>query len=81
MCAIRECFEETGILLVNRVDDATHLLAVETGDREHARHLIHANTIRFQDWVKERKGVLDVGRLSPSIFDVLRHLNCTIQRA
>lgn len=57
--AIRETFEESGILLAKKEDGS--LLEVEEGVREKARKEIHAGKLKFQDWVKSLGGVIDSG--------------------
>ena len=61
LAAVRECFEESGILLAKRADNLERLLELSDEERYQGRHAIHENTIGFQDWVKEHKGVPDVG--------------------
>lgn len=63
--AIRECFEESGILLARRNDGSGDLLDVEEGVREMARKDIHAGKVRFRDWVEEMGGVVDTDSLIP----------------
>ncbi|KAN0093745.1 hypothetical protein V8E51_016929 [Hyaloscypha variabilis] len=62
--AIRECFEESGILLA-KGNGGTSLLEVEEAERERARKEIHAGKLKFGDWVKERGGVMDTDGLIP----------------
>lgn len=71
MGAIRECFEESGILLARRRDGGGsgsgsgngngELLEVEEAVRERARREIHAGKIKFKEWVGEMGGVVDTG--------------------
>ncbi|EFQ33591.1 NUDIX domain-containing protein [Colletotrichum graminicola M1.001] len=65
--AIRECFEETGILLATKKNsnDRSMLINVSTADREKARKLIYGGKVRFGDWVDSVGGVPDTGRLIP----------------
>lgn len=65
--AIRECFEESGILLA-RKKDGGGLLDVEENEREKGRRDVHAGKVRFVDWVEERGGVLDVGELDARLI-------------
>ena len=58
--AIRECFEECGILLAKRKDGAG-LLEVGDEERIKARKAVHANTVKFSDWVERQGGVVDTG--------------------
>jgi hypothetical protein len=60
--AIRECFEESGLLLAKkRGDDSGVLLDVDEAERERARKEIHDGKLRFVDWVKDLGGVVDSG--------------------
>ena len=60
--AIRECFEESGILLARRANAAgSGLLAVGDRERDAARKDIHANRIHFVDWVHSKGGSSDTG--------------------
>lgn len=62
--AIRECFEETGILLAKRKDGSDELVSVETELRDSARKKIHGNEIRFTEWVDSVGGIPDTGMVS-----------------
>lgn len=66
MAAIRECFEESGILLAKRVESPGELLVLSDEEREHGRHAIHQEKISFQAWVKQHDGIPDIG--TPSQF-------------
>ena len=59
--AIRECFEESGILLAKTNDGSGAILEVPEDDREKARKDVHAGKIRFADWVNSRGGIIDSG--------------------
>ena len=59
--AIRECFEESGILLAKKNDGSDSLLEVEETERERARKEIHAGKLKFLDWVEAQGGVVDTG--------------------
>jgi hypothetical protein len=59
--AIRECFEESGILLARKNDGSGTLLDVLENERERARKEIHDGKLRFLDWVKSQGGVVDTG--------------------
>ncbi len=65
MGAIRECFEESGILLAKRNDGSGDLLEVEESIREQGRKDIHAGKVKFGDWVKKMGGVVDTGMFPP----------------
>ncbi|KAG4436048.1 hypothetical protein IFR05_008480 [Cadophora sp. M221] len=62
--AIRECFEESGILLA-RKKGGEGLLEVGEEERERARKSIHAGKERFEDWVERMGGVVDIEALHP----------------
>ncbi|TLS25578.1 hypothetical protein PpBr36_07306 [Pyricularia pennisetigena] len=63
MAAIRETFEESGILLA--VDNANQkrLLELSDTDRELGRKKVHSNEIKFDDWLASTGGVPDTGNL------------------
>ena len=75
--AIRETFEESGILLARRRRRATPSTSGEGGDqqqllldlpepvREAGRRAVHAGSARFVDWLAGAGGVADVGGLVP----------------
>lgn len=60
MAAVRECFEESGILLA-RNRDGGDMLMIELEEQMAARKKVHAGRIRFADWLAERGGVADIG--------------------
>ena len=64
MAAIRECFEESGILLAKKKGSQS-LLQVEERDRENARHAIHEGKLNFQAWVDQMGGSPDLDGLTP----------------
>lgn len=68
MAAVRECFEETGILLARRKGDESRLVHVDVAEREAARKRIHGNEVRFGDWVESLGGVPDTGMVYPFII-------------
>jgi 8-oxo-dGTP pyrophosphatase MutT (NUDIX family) len=59
--AIRECFEESGILLATKNDGSGAILEVPEDVREKGRKEIHSGKVRFGDWVKSQSGVVDSG--------------------
>ena len=68
LAAIRETFEESGILLARdaRVKGpAAPLLNLPAGERDAARRAIHQNETRFVEWVEGAGGVVDVDGLVP----------------
>jgi hypothetical protein len=60
--AIRECFEESGILLARLNDSSGALLQVPEAEKERARKEIHSGRLRFSDWVKSQGGLVDTGK-------------------
>ncbi|KAK0115510.1 hypothetical protein ONS95_000212 [Cadophora gregata] len=62
--AIRECFEESGILLARR-KDGVGLLEVEDEVREKGRRDVHEGKIAFEKWVEGLGGVVDIDSLHP----------------
>jgi hypothetical protein len=75
--AIRECFEESGILLAKRGDGSGKLLEVTEEVREKGRKDVHSGKVKFLDWVREQGGVVDTGKylltkfLFPHLFSFL----------
>lgn len=66
--AIRELFEESGILLAKDTTDADssgRLMHVEDEMRERGRHDIHNNKVTFAEWLKEQNpnAEMDTGTL------------------
>lgn len=59
--AIRETFEETGILLAKKKHGSGELVSLENVDREAARKKIHNNQVKFTDWVDSVGGIPDTG--------------------
>ena len=59
---MRECFEESGLLLAKKKgDDSGVLIEVGESERERARREIHSGKLRFVDWVEGLGGVIDSG--------------------
>ena len=65
--AIRECFEESGILLAKKRDDSERLLELSDNERESDRHAIHKNSVTFQQWLRDKGGVPDIG-MQPLLY-------------
>jgi 8-oxo-dGTP pyrophosphatase MutT (NUDIX family) len=65
MAAIRETFEESGILLAKNKRTG-ELLAVDEKERERARKAVHDGTVTFPTWLAEQGGVADIGSLLSS---------------
>lgn len=64
LAAVRETFEESGILLAKR-KEGEGLLEVSDAVREAGRKAVHGNTIKFVDWLDSVGGVPDTGRTMP----------------
>jgi hypothetical protein len=60
MAAIRETFEESGILLAYN-NGFGRLLEVEDSQREAGRKAIHKGDIAFPKWLAQKGGRADVG--------------------
>ncbi|KAI6769513.1 hypothetical protein HG530_004142 [Fusarium avenaceum] len=60
--AIRETFEETGILLAKKDNE---LINLSSEDRDLARKQIHNNQIKFMDWLKSLGAEPDLDGLIP----------------
>jgi hypothetical protein len=61
MAAIRETFEESGILLAKT--SSGRLVEVEESERERGRKSIHKGDVTFPSWVSEKGGNPDIGKL------------------
>jgi 8-oxo-dGTP pyrophosphatase MutT (NUDIX family) len=61
--AIRELFEESGILLARDATNPPKLVHVDEAAREKGRHDIHNNKIGFGEWLKEQnsRAEMDTG--------------------
>lgn len=58
--AIRELFEESGILLAK--DPSTGaLVTLKENDREAARRAVHSGRVKFRNWLKDQKVEPDIG--------------------
>ena len=69
--AIRETFEETGILLAKRKDGSGELVDLSTDDRDAARKKIHGNQVKFTEWVESVGGIPDTGWFFSSLLILL----------
>ncbi|KAL8731840.1 MAG: hypothetical protein Q9166_003124 [cf. Caloplaca sp. 2 TL-2023] len=63
--AIRECFEESGILLARNLHSPSSLLQLNEKERDAGRHAIHNKKTGFQDWVSSYGGIPDTKPLYP----------------
>lgn len=64
MAAIRETFEESGILLA-RNNGFGRLIEVPQDQREEGRKLVHGNQIPFTKWLAQKGGRADIDGLTP----------------
>ncbi|KAF1982544.1 hypothetical protein K402DRAFT_397450 [Aulographum hederae CBS 113979] len=62
--AIRETFEESGILLAKN-NGFGRLIEVEDGEREAGRKLVHKNEVPFKTWLAKKGGRADIENLIP----------------
>lgn len=69
LAAIRETFEESGILLA-RNNAFGRLIEVDDKEREEGRELVHAGKVEFTKWLAQKGGRADTGAYtlhSPSV--------------
>lgn len=59
--AIRETFEECGILLAHESGSKTKPLNLPSAERDKARKEIYENKVRFNEWLASVGGVADTG--------------------
>lgn len=60
LAAIRETFEESGILLA-RNNGFGRLIEVPEGERDEGRKLVHSDQIPFRQWLAKKGGRADTG--------------------
>ena len=72
LAAIRECFEESGILLARAQSNVSslektgvQLIEVSEEERDEARKRVHAEEVGFVEWVKDKGGEPDIDGLVP----------------
>ena len=65
LAAIRECFEESGLLLAKRQSKLADLVELSEQEREEGRKIVHSEKVPFRDWVNQRGGVVDTEGLVP----------------
>ncbi|KAF6226242.1 hypothetical protein HO133_009108 [Letharia lupina] len=63
--AIRECFEESGILLARKQENTAELVELAEQEREEGRKAVHAEKVPFADWIKQKGGRMDTEGLVP----------------
>lgn len=60
MAAIRETFEESGIILARNAGFG-RLIEVPEREREEGRKQVHSNKVMFEDWLASKGGKADTG--------------------
>lgn len=66
MGAVRECFEESGILLARKVPNSTQrLFSLTEKEREEGRYAIHNGTTTFLEWLESIGAFPALGTLKP----------------
>ena len=63
--AIRECFEESGILLARKRGNAEQLMELAERERDEGRKAVHAEKVLFEEWVGQKGGEMDTQGLVP----------------
>ncbi|KAI0966381.1 hypothetical protein F4678DRAFT_475895 [Xylaria arbuscula] len=66
--AIRETFEESGILLARQGNKKGPLLNLPTAERDEARKAIYENAISFEKWLESVGGVADTGKQAKLVY-------------
>lgn len=61
MAAIRETFEESGIILA-RNSGFGRLIEVPEAEREEGRRQVHSNKVKFESWLAGKGGKPDIGK-------------------
>jgi len=61
MGAVRETFEESGILLAHKVEGKGRLVEVEEGEMLKGRKEVHGRKVKFEKWLDSVGGRADVG--------------------
>ncbi|KAL9103742.1 MAG: hypothetical protein Q9163_001246 [Psora crenata] len=65
LAAIRECFEESGLLLAKQSSDPDVLIHLSEQQRDEGRRVIHSQEISFLDWLKRNAAIPDTDGLIP----------------
>ena len=61
LAAIRECFEESGILLAKKLGSSSELIKLSDELLGEGRRSIYENKVGFKDWVAQHGGYPDTG--------------------
>ena len=70
LAAIRETFEESGIVLA-RNNGFGRLIEVSEEERESGRKAVHNSETRFPDWLAKKGGRADTGKLPMSQLQIM----------
>ncbi len=70
MAAIRETFEESGILLAKNAGFG-RLIEVEDAEREEVRKLVHTGKVKLEKWLAGKGGRADTGECSLKPLNLL----------
>lgn len=63
--ALRECFEESGILLARKQENTDQLVELTERERDEGRKAVHAEKVPFDEWVNQKGGEMDTEGLVP----------------
>ena len=78
LAAIRETFEESGILLAKNKKTGRLLTEVGDEEREEGRKAVHGGKVKFTEWLAEKGGVADTGAHAHTrILSSKRPPNCS----
>ena len=58
--AIRECFEESGILLARQQEKSEELVELSEQERDEGRKVVHSEKVPFAEWVEQNGGRMDI---------------------
>lgn len=70
LAAVRETFEEAGILLARKKDGEKGLLEIGKEEVAEARKMVHGSEVKFTDWVDSKGGIPDTGPFITSHLDI-----------
>ena len=65
LAAIRECFEESGILLATSASKPSDLIELSDEETEGGRKAVHDQSISFENWLRKHDAVPDIDGLIP----------------
>lgn len=73
LAAIRETFEESGILLAKT--SSGRMIDVSQSDRDAGRKAIHKGDVPFVDWLSKKGGTPDAGNFPLQIWIIISSIN------